>query len=145
MWLTGGGRSDYSVWLDAVQIMVLFKHFCKFLQEDQPSFYLLRLEDIYGCPHDFIEVFDGQQAASLSLGRFCAGAELTFLSSTNIMTAVFRSDAMITNTGFHALYNAIQRDETERGRFPNACPGGKGPFPLGQEMLSKPDWQSLAS
>ncbi|XP_077612524.1 scavenger receptor cysteine-rich domain-containing protein DMBT1 [Crocuta crocuta] len=29
------------------------------------------------------------------------------------MTAVFRSDAMITNTGFYALYNAIQQDEKE--------------------------------
>ncbi|XP_017714103.1 PREDICTED: LOW QUALITY PROTEIN: putative DMBT1-like protein [Rhinopithecus bieti] len=73
----------------------------------------LKLEDISGCPYDFIEVFDGRQAASLSMGRFCAGAELTFLSSSNIMTAVFRSDAMITNTGFYALYNTIQQDERE--------------------------------
>ncbi|VFV38435.1 hcg2040007-like [Lynx pardinus] len=75
----------------------------------------LKLEDIYGCPYDFIEVFDGRQVASLSKGRFCAGAELTFLSSSNIMTVVFRSDAMITNTGFYALYNAIQQDERESG------------------------------
>ncbi|XP_076980579.1 scavenger receptor cysteine-rich domain-containing protein DMBT1-like [Tamandua tetradactyla] len=75
----------------------------------------LKLEDIYGCPYDFIEVFDGQQVASLSLGRFCTGAELTFLSSANILTAVFRSDAMITNTGFYALYNSIQQDDRESG------------------------------
>ncbi|XP_053063097.1 putative DMBT1-like protein [Acinonyx jubatus] len=31
------------------------------------------------------------------------------------MTVVFRSDAMITNTGFYALYNAIQQDERESG------------------------------
>uniref|UniRef100_A0A8I3S3Y7 Scavenger receptor cysteine-rich domain-containing protein DMBT1 n=1 Tax=Canis lupus familiaris TaxID=9615 RepID=A0A8I3S3Y7_CANLF len=67
----------------------------------------LKLEDIYGCPYDFIEVFDGWQVASLSVGRFCAGTELTFLSSSNIMTVVFRSDAMITNTGFYALYNPL--------------------------------------
>ncbi|KAM8912004.1 LOW QUALITY PROTEIN: scavenger receptor cysteine-rich domain-containing protein DMBT1 [Lycaon pictus] len=75
----------------------------------------LKLEDIYGCPYDFIEVFDGWQVASLSVGRFCAGTELTFLSSSNIMTVVFRSDAMITNTGFYALYNAIQQDKRENG------------------------------
>ncbi|XP_032278902.1 deleted in malignant brain tumors 1 protein-like [Phoca vitulina] len=75
----------------------------------------LKLEDIYGCPYDFIEVFDGRQVASLSMGRFCAGTELTFLSSSNIMTVVFRSDAMITNTGFYALYNAIQQEERENG------------------------------
>ncbi|KAM9617532.1 LOW QUALITY PROTEIN: scavenger receptor cysteine-rich domain-containing protein DMBT1-like [Trichechus inunguis] len=75
----------------------------------------LKLEDIYGCPYDYIEVFDGQQVASLSMGRFCAGAKLTFLSSSNVMTAVFRSDAMITNTGFYAVYHAIQQDERDSG------------------------------
>ncbi|XP_049711062.1 deleted in malignant brain tumors 1 protein-like [Elephas maximus indicus] len=75
----------------------------------------LKLEDIYGCPYDYVEVFDGRQVASLSVGRFCAGAELTFLSSSNIMTAVFRSDAMITNTGFYALYQAVQQDQRDSG------------------------------
>ncbi|KAM8780307.1 LOW QUALITY PROTEIN: scavenger receptor cysteine-rich domain-containing protein DMBT1 [Rhynchonycteris naso] len=75
----------------------------------------LKLEDIYSCPNDFIEVFDGPQAASLSMGRFCAGAELMFLSSSNIMTVVFRSDAMVTNTGFRALYRAIQEAGRESG------------------------------
>ncbi|XP_037352844.1 deleted in malignant brain tumors 1 protein-like [Talpa occidentalis] len=75
----------------------------------------LKLEDIYGCPYDFIEVFDGRQRASLSMGRFCAGADLTFFSSSNIVTVVFRSDAMITNTGFYALYNTVQQEERESG------------------------------
>ncbi|XP_070337652.1 scavenger receptor cysteine-rich domain-containing protein DMBT1-like isoform X7 [Equus asinus] len=75
----------------------------------------LKLEDVSRCPFDFLEVFDGQQVASLSSGRFCAGSDLTFLSSSNIMTAVFRSDAMITNTGFYALYNAIRQDERDSG------------------------------
>ncbi|KAI5175048.1 Deleted In Malignant Brain Tumors 1 Protein [Manis pentadactyla] len=102
--------TNYPTDVECVWVMHVAEKF--HIQLSIPS---LKLEDIYGCPHDFIEVFDGQQAASLSLGRFCAGAELTFFSSTNIMTAVFRSDAMITNTGFHALYNAIQQDERERG------------------------------
>lgn len=59
------------------------------------------------------------------MGRFCAGAELTFLSSSNIMTTVFRSDAMITNTGFYALYNTIRQDERENGRYPNTYLGRK--------------------
>ncbi|XP_036907015.1 deleted in malignant brain tumors 1 protein-like [Sturnira hondurensis] len=75
----------------------------------------LKLEDVYGCPYDFLEVFDGRQGASLSLGRFCSGAELSFLSSANIMTVVFRSDAMITNTGFYAQYKATQPGERESG------------------------------
>nr|KAF6456920.1 hypothetical protein HJG63_011553 [Rousettus aegyptiacus] len=75
----------------------------------------LKLEDVYGCPYDVIEVFDGRQVASLSMGRFCAGEELTFLSSSNIMTIVFRSDAMITNKGFYALYNGLHQDGRESG------------------------------
>ncbi|XP_055464824.1 deleted in malignant brain tumors 1 protein [Psammomys obesus] len=73
------------------------------------------LEDIYGCPYDFVEVFDGHQVASLSMGKVCAGAELTFLSSSNFLTVVFKSDAMITNTGFYALYNTVQQDERQNG------------------------------
>ncbi|KAF3827987.1 hypothetical protein GH733_001222 [Mirounga leonina] len=97
----------------------------------------LKLEDIYGCPYDFIEVFDGRLVASLSMGRFCAGTELTFLSSSNIMTVVFRSDAMITNTGFYALYNAIQQEERENGGYPDMYLGGNfGDSATAQKPLS---------
>ena len=65
-------------------------------------------------------MFDGQQVASLSLGRFCAGTELTFHSSSNILTAVFRSNAKITNTGFYAMYSAVRQEERESGGYPNA-------------------------
>lgn len=102
-----------------MQKMILFKTFLQISLGRLTLHYLLRLEDIYGCPYDFIEVFDGRQVASLSMGRFCAGTELTFLSSSNVMTIVFRSDAMITNTGFYTLYNAIQQDGRETGRYPN--------------------------
>nr|XP_048311141.1 deleted in malignant brain tumors 1 protein [Myodes glareolus] len=49
------------------------------------------------------------------MGKVCAGAELTFLSSSNSMTVVFKSDAMITNTGFCALYNTVHQDERQNG------------------------------
>ncbi|XP_074140965.1 putative DMBT1-like protein [Sminthopsis crassicaudata] len=78
----------------------------------------LKLEDIYGCPYDFIEIFDGPQVASLSLGRFCSSVALTFFSSSNIMTVVFRSDSMITNTGFYVMYNAVRKNEQETGNRP---------------------------
>ncbi|GAB1292788.1 Deleted in malignant brain tumors 1 protein [Apodemus speciosus] len=75
----------------------------------------VELEDIYGCPYDFVEVFDGQQVASLSMGKVCAGTELTFLSSSNFMTVVFKSDTMITNSGFYALYNTVEQGERQNG------------------------------
>ncbi|XP_047618644.1 deleted in malignant brain tumors 1 protein-like [Phacochoerus africanus] len=84
----------------------------------------LKLEDISGCPYDFIEVFDGRPAATLSMGRFCAGAELTFHSSSNILTTVFRSDPMVTNTGFYALYSAVQQGASLRlGNGSHRCEG----------------------
>lgn len=64
-------------------------------------------------------MFDGKQVASLSMGKVCAGAELTFLSSSNSMTVVFKSDAMITNTGFYALYNTVHQDERQNGGYPD--------------------------
>lgn len=82
---------------------------------DAPS-----LEDILGCPYDSVEIFDGPRIASLSMGKFCASAAVIFLSSSDIMTVVFRSDSMITNTGFYALFNVIPQGGGESGRKPQA-------------------------
>lgn len=112
MMITVSGRN-------AMQIMILFKTVLQISLARLTPCYLFRLEDVYGCPYDFIEVFDGRQVASLSMGRFCAGEELTFLSSSNIMTVVFRSDAMITNTGFYAVYNGLRQDGSESGKYPH--------------------------
>lgn len=80
------------------------------LHFDPPS-----LEDILGCPYDSVEVFDGPRIASLSMGKFCASVALIFFSSSDIMTVVFRSDSMITNTGFYAMFNVIPQGERESG------------------------------
>uniref|UniRef100_G3TZ11 DMBT1 protein n=1 Tax=Loxodonta africana TaxID=9785 RepID=G3TZ11_LOXAF len=79
----------------------------------------LKLEDILGCPYDSVEIFNGPRIASLSMGKFCAPVTVIFFSSSNIMTVVFRSDSMITNIGFYALFNAIPRSE----RDPEEGPG----------------------
>ncbi|CAO2583585.1 Putative DMBT1-like protein, partial [Lemmus lemmus] len=70
----------------------------------------LNLEDILGCPYDSIEIFDGPRIASLSMGKFCAPSAVVFFSSSDILTVVFRSDYMTTNTGFYAFFNAISPD-----------------------------------
>ncbi|XP_035580030.1 LOW QUALITY PROTEIN: deleted in malignant brain tumors 1 protein-like [Zalophus californianus] len=74
----------------------------------------LNLEDILGCPYDSVEIFDGPRIASLSMGKFCASVAVIFFSSSDIMTVVFRSDSMITNTGFYALFNAIPQGASLR-------------------------------
>lgn len=84
-----------------------------------------------------MEVFDGQQVASLSMGKVCAGAELTFLSSSNFMTVVFKSDTMITNTGFYALYNTILQGERQNGGYPDTHL--TVPCPVQRKRLLKTD------
>ncbi|KAB1271013.1 putative DMBT1-like protein [Camelus dromedarius] len=73
----------------------------------------LKLEDILGCPYDSVEIFDGPRIASLSMGKFCASAAVMFFSSSHIVTVVFRSDSVITNTGFYAQFNAIEQGQRE--------------------------------
>lgn len=86
--------------------------------------FLHRLENFYGCPYDFIEVFDGPQSESFSLGRFCSGATPTFTSSSNRLTVVFHSDAIVTNMGFYASYESIVQDEINTGKsFGHFVPG----------------------
>ena len=69
-----------------------------------------------GSPYDSIEIFDGPRIASLSMGKFCAPSAVVFFSSSDILTVVFRSDYMTTNTGFYAFFNAIPQDGRESGR-----------------------------
>ncbi|NP_780375.2 putative DMBT1-like protein isoform 1 precursor [Mus musculus] len=78
----------------------------------------LNLEDILGCPYDSIEIFDGPRIASLSMGKFCAPSAVVFFSSSDILTVVFRSDYMTTNTGFYAFFNAIPQDGRESEERP---------------------------
>ncbi|KAK2490855.1 hypothetical protein MC885_017881 [Smutsia gigantea] len=73
----------------------------------------LKMEDILGCPYDSVEIFDGPRIASLSMGKLCASVAVMFFSSSDILTVVFRSDSVITNTGFYALFNAIPQGEIE--------------------------------
>lgn len=94
--------------------------------------FLHRLENFYGCPYDFVEVFDGPQSESFSLGRFCSGTTPTFTSSSNRLTVVFHSDAIVTNMGFHASYESIVQDEINTGKSFGHFPclvAGEGGWP----------------
>jgi hypothetical protein len=74
------------------------------------------MENFYGCPYDFTEIFDGPQNESFSLGRFCSGTTPIFTSSSNCMTVVFHSDEIVTNIGFNASYESLVQDENDTGR-----------------------------
>ncbi|KAK1333352.1 hypothetical protein QTO34_005735 [Cnephaeus nilssonii] len=99
------------------------------------------LEDILGCPFDSVEVFDGPRIASISMGRFCAKGAVLVISSSDIMTVVFRSDSVVTNSGFQAQFDMIPRGEREPGGS-SSCggvmSGAGGSFSTPQDPASYP-------
>ncbi|GBP07549.1 Cubilin [Eumeta japonica] len=60
------------------------------------------------CWNDFVEIHDGLDANSTSLGKFCGGSQPPVqTSSLNYMYLKFVSDFSVTGTGFYANYTSI--------------------------------------
>ncbi len=69
----------------------------------QLSFDSVDVESGYNgfCNHDYIEVFDGPNTSSPSLGRFCSANIPSAINSTsNSVTIVFHSDEQVIRSGF---------------------------------------------
>uniref|UniRef100_K7FY50 Scavenger receptor cysteine-rich domain-containing protein DMBT1 n=1 Tax=Pelodiscus sinensis TaxID=13735 RepID=K7FY50_PELSI len=64
-----------------------------------------------GCQYDYIEIYDGALYTSPLLGKICYNSNLTYTSSSNLMTVRFHSDSSFTNRGFHADYYTIPADQ----------------------------------
>ncbi|BHF63132.1 Bone morphoproteintic protein 1 [Sparganum proliferum] len=62
---------------------------------------IFELEDMYGCPFDYLEVYDGPSESSSRLQKVC-GSKIPapFVSTTNVMTVKFVSDDLFNKKGF---------------------------------------------
>jgi spore germination protein YaaH len=61
------------------------------------------------CNYDYIEIFDGENTAATSFGKFCntTGSPGTINSSGNALTLLFHSDGATINNGFTAEWNCV--------------------------------------
>ncbi|XP_078496615.1 scavenger receptor cysteine-rich domain-containing protein DMBT1-like [Lissotriton helveticus] len=64
----------------------------------------LRLEVPPGCIYDYVEVYDGSHNTSALLGKICNDSYYSFTSTSNRMNVLFKSDYIITLSGFQANY-----------------------------------------
>ena len=70
-------------------------------------FNAFELEPHQECTYDHVEIFDGDDSASRTLGKFC-GAKVPepIVTSSNKMYMTFYSDASVQRKGFHATHTA---------------------------------------
>ena len=90
---------NYKGW--DVTILLLFNHIRNVLQ----VFNDFELEPHQECTYDHVEIFDGHDVLSRSLGKFC-GAKVPYpiIASSNAMFMTFYSDASVQRKGFHATH-----------------------------------------
>uniref|UniRef100_A0A1B0D3H0 Uncharacterized protein n=1 Tax=Phlebotomus papatasi TaxID=29031 RepID=A0A1B0D3H0_PHLPP len=91
----------------------------------------LDLEKNDDCAYDYLEVFDGRDASSTSLGKFCSADAhpLHVQTTTNFALIRMRSDYSTQGRGFSLLYNTVCQREVppfggiiESPNFPNNYP-----------------------
>jgi CUB domain/Coagulation Factor Xa inhibitory site len=97
-----------------VQISVLHRHSMESTEFDDiyslQIFQEFEIEPHQECAYDHIEIYDGESAANSVLGRFC-GSKIPhpLISSANVMTLVFQSDASVHRKGFKAEHTTGNR------------------------------------
>lgn len=66
------------------------------------------IEDHPGCAYDAIFVFDGANTNSNLLGRVCGKTNnITFHSTGGYLTVRFKSDSIVSDSGFRADYRVV--------------------------------------
>lgn len=69
-----------------------------------------KLEFSVNCTNDYLEIFDGSDNSSVSLGKYCGAKKPSehVKSSGNVMYIEFSSNRVRTTKGFRISYNAIK-------------------------------------
>ncbi|XP_066549033.1 CUB and zona pellucida-like domain-containing protein 1 isoform X2 [Amia ocellicauda] len=73
----------------------------------------IQLEYSNGCVYDSVSVYNGPSTTSPLLGVICWNENYSFMSTSNSMTVVFRSDGSVTNQGFLAQYRTFSPVQVE--------------------------------
>ncbi|XP_063773612.1 deleted in malignant brain tumors 1 protein-like [Pseudophryne corroboree] len=76
------------------------------------SFVYLDLEIASSCGYDSVTIYDGLPLSSPQLGKICTPVNYTFMSTSNVMGVVFRTDGSVRKTGFQAVYSSSLRNVT---------------------------------
>ncbi|XP_063297839.1 deleted in malignant brain tumors 1 protein-like [Pelobates fuscus] len=76
------------------------------------TFLQMDLEYANNCVYDSVTIYDGLPLSSPQLDKICTSANHTYISNSNIMGIVFRSDSSVQGNGFQAVYTSSQRNNS---------------------------------
>ncbi|CAH2250956.1 deleted in malignant brain tumors 1 -like [Pelobates cultripes] len=76
------------------------------------TFLQMDLEYANNCVYDSVTIYDGLPLSSPQLDKICISANHTYISNSNIMGIVFRSDSSVQGNGFQAVYTSLQRNNS---------------------------------
>ncbi|XP_060048215.1 cubilin [Erinaceus europaeus] len=108
-------------------------------------FTFLQLESVNNCPHEFLQIHDGDSSAALQLGRFCGSTPPPELhSSDSALYFHFYSDHLRSERGFEIRWESQQPEcgGILTGTYGSIkSPGYPGKYPPGRDCV----WKVLTS
>ncbi|KAM3605921.1 uncharacterized protein V6R79_007305 [Siganus canaliculatus] len=76
------------------------------------EFTYLELENCCGC--DYIAIYDGSYIGSSYLGNVCNDSLTSYISTSNYMTVLFRTDSSVVARGFKAEFSSVLKSSSGR-------------------------------
>ncbi|XP_037693302.1 cubilin [Choloepus didactylus] len=105
------------------------------------TFTFFRLESVSNCPHEFLQIHDGDSSAAVQLGRFCGSSVPgQVLSSDSALFFHLHSEHLRGGAGFGARWESQQPECGGRLTGPYGSitsPGYPGNYPPGRDCVWK--------